>query len=145
MLTVIQRVREAHVDIENKTVGAIKHGLLILCGFAPEDNAQTLTRMLDRCLRYRIFSDSHGKMNQSLIDVQGGLLLIPQFTLMADTDKGLRPGFSYGASPELGRQLFSQLVSLANEAYPYVASGQFGADMHVHLCNDGPATFILSF
>ncbi len=145
MLTVLQRVSEAQVTINDDIIGKVGLGLLILCGFEPQDTTQTLQRMLDRCLNYRVFSDNLGKMNLSLKDVQGGLLLVPQFTLLADTDKGLRPSFSNGASPELGRRLFSELVTLAEEKHPTVACGQFGADMQVHLCNDGPVTFILKF
>ncbi|WED42285.1 D-aminoacyl-tRNA deacylase [Legionella cardiaca] len=145
MLTVIQRVREAHVSINNEIVGAISQGLLILCGFEIDDNQQTLKRMLERALNYRIFSDNQDKMNLSLKDVQGGLLLVPQFTLVADTKKGLRPSFSSAAPPASGQALFAELLELAHDNYPHVASGQFGADMQVHLCNDGPVTFILKF
>lgn len=145
MLIVIQRVREAHVVVDNETIGAISQGLLVLCGFEADDNQQTLERMLERTLNYRIFSDAQDKMNLSLKDVSGGLLLVPQFTLVADTKKGLRPSFSSAASPALGNSLFKDLLNLAHNQYPQVACGQFGADMQVHLCNDGPVTFILKF
>lgn len=145
MLTVIQRVTEARVDIDSRTAGKINQGLMILCGFEPQDTEQNLKRMLDKCIHYRIFSDSQGKMNLSLKEVKGGLLLVPQFTLMADTQKGLRPSFSNAASPELGAKLFDQLISLAQQLYPHTQSGCFGADMQVHLCNDGPVTFLLQF
>jgi D-tyrosyl-tRNA(Tyr) deacylase len=101
--------------------------------------------MIERCIHYRVFSDHQGKMNLSLKDVQGGLLLVPQFTLMADTQKGLRPGFSNAAPPEQGRQLFDELMTIAQQSYPGTQSGCFGADMQVHLCNDGPVTFLMKF
>ncbi|ARG96789.1 D-aminoacyl-tRNA deacylase [Legionella micdadei] len=145
MLTVIQRVSEAKVVVNNEIVGEIAHGLMILCGFEKEDTEPTLLRMLEKCLNYRIFDDSQGKMNLSLKEVNGGLLLVPQFTLMADTNKGLRPSFSKAAPPELGQTLFHRLLDLAREKYSQVASGQFGANMKVHLCNNGPVTFLLQF
>ncbi|WP_298623367.1 D-aminoacyl-tRNA deacylase [uncultured Legionella sp.] len=145
MLTVIQRVTEANVVVNNEMVGSITQGLLILCGFEPNDTEQNLTRMLNKCLNYRIFSDEQGKMNLSLKDINGGLLLVPQFTLMADTQKGLRPSFSNAASPELGSQLFEQLLSHSHQLHPDTQCGIFGADMQVHLCNDGPVTFLMQF
>lgn len=145
MLTVVQRVTAAHVTVEDKTVGAIKQGLLILCGFEAKDDVNTLDRMLAKSLAYRIFHDVQGKMNLGLESVKGGLLLVPQFTLVADTQKGLRPGFSKGATPEHGRYLFEELVQRAKATYPLTACGVFGADMQVHLCNDGPATFLMQF
>lgn len=145
MLTVIQRVQSAHVAVEEKIIGQINQGLLILCGFSPEDGPKTLQKMLDKCLNYRLFADEQGKMNLSLKGIQGGLLLVPQFTLLADTKRGLRPSFTKGAPPEVGRVLFEDLVNLAQAQYPFVASGRFGADMQVHLCNDGPVTFVMTF
>lgn len=145
MLIVIQRVREAHVTIDETVVGAISQGLLVLCGFEQNDNQQTLERMLTKTLSYRVFSDAKDKMNLSLKDINGGLLLVPQFTLVADTQKGLRPSFSKGASPVAGQALFEELTALAHQQHEKVASGRFGADMQVHLCNDGPVTFILQF
>lgn len=145
MLTVIQRVKEARVDINDQTVGKINHGLLILCGFEPKDSLENINRMLDKCINYRIFEDQNGKMNLSLKDVNGGLLLVPQFTLMADTQKGLRPSFSNAAPPELGRQLFDNLLTLAQQRYPNTQNGCFGSNMQVYLCNDGPVTFLLQF
>ncbi|CAM2950398.1 D-aminoacyl-tRNA deacylase [Legionella worsleiensis] len=145
MLTVLQRVSEARVDIDNTTVGSIKQGLMILCGFEPDDTESRLSKMLHKCLNYRVFADSEGKMNLSLKEINGGLLLVPQFTLMADTQKGLRPSFSNAASPELGKQLFDKLLNMAFTAHPNTASGCFGADMQVHLCNDGPVTFLMQF
>lgn len=145
MRTVIQRVSQASVTVDDQVTGSIQQGLMILCGFEPTDTEQTLETMLNKCLRYRIFSDAQGKMNLSLQDVQGGLLLVPQFTLMADTQKGLRPSFSRGASPELGEKLFDQLLALASSKHQEVEAGVFGADMQVHLCNDGPVTLIMDF
>lgn len=145
MLTVIQRVKEARVDVNQTTVGSIRHGLLILCGFETTDGSTTLSAMLDKCLNYRLFSDEQGKMNLNLRQVEGGLLLVPQFTLVADTRKGLRPSFSRAAPPAQGQMLFDELLTLAKHQYALVASGQFGADMQVHLCNDGPVTFVMSF
>ncbi len=145
MLTVVQRVLEARVDIANETVSRIDQGLMILCGFEQEDTQQTIDKMLEKTLNYRIFSDEQGKMNLNLKNINGGLLLVPQFTLMADTQKGLRPSFSKAASPELGRQLFDYLVTQAIQLHPGTQSGCFGADMQVHLCNDGPVTFLLKF
>lgn len=145
MLTVLQRVQNAHVEVENKTIGKINQGLLILCGFESNDDDLTLKKMLEKCLNYRIFSDGQGKMNKSLLQINGGLLLVPQFTLMAETSKGLRPSFSKGASPEKGKQLFTELYAIAASQHPHVAQGEFGANMQVHLCNDGPVTFLLQF
>ena len=145
MLTVIQRVTEARVEVNKTTVGKIEHGLMILCGFEPDDTENQLRRMIDKCINYRIFDDGQGKMNLSLKEVGGGLLLVPQFTLMADTQKGLRPSFSTAAPPEMGRQLFDQLLSMAQHAYPKTERGCFGANMQVHLCNDGPVTFLMKF
>ncbi|QDP72562.1 D-tyrosyl-tRNA(Tyr) deacylase [Legionella israelensis] len=145
MLTVIQRVTEASVRIDEKVVGEIEGGLLILCGFALEDNSDTLSKMLTKCLQYRIFSDNEGKMNLSLKKIEGGLLLVPQFTLMADTSRGLRPGFSRAAPPEQGKRLFAELIELAKAMHPVVEYGVFGADMKVGLCNDGPVTFVMEF
>ena len=145
MLAVLQRVREARVEVHHETVGSIGPGLLILCGFEPNDNVLNLQQMLSKCINYRIFSDTEHKMNQSLKDIQGALLLVPQFTLMADTKKGLRPSFSKAAPPQQGKALFEHLITLAQEQHPHVQQGIFGADMQVHLCNDGPVTFLMQF
>lgn len=145
MLIVIQRVSHARVDIGNETVGKIDQGLLILCGFEPNDTEDNINKMLDKCIHYRIFEDEQGKMNLSLKEVHGSLLLVPQFTLMADIQKGLRPSFSNAAPPVLGQQLFDYLLTRATQVYPKIQSGCFGADMQVHLCNDGPVTFLLKF
>lgn len=145
MLIVVQRVSHARVDIATEIVAKIEKGLLILCGFEPEDTEHHLNKMLEKCINYRIFDDGQGKMNLSLKEVQGGLLLVPQFTLMADTQKGLRPSFSNAAPPEYGRQLFDNLLTRAAQLYPNTQSGCFGANMQVDLCNDGPVTFLLKF
>ena len=143
MKLLIQRVRGARVEVEGEVVGAIDRGLLALVGIEPQDDPASLTKGLQRLLNYRVFSDAAGKMNLSLTDVNGGLLLVSQFTLAADTRSGLRPSFSSAAPPAQGLALFEQLVALAREQYPQVASGRFGADMQVHLVNDGPVTFLL--
>jgi D-tyrosyl-tRNA(Tyr) deacylase len=145
MLTVVQRVKEAWVRVAGDTVGKIDQGLMILCGFEPSDTEHNIIRMLDKCLNYRIFSDSQGKMNLSLKEIEGDLLLVPQFTLMAETQKGLRPSFSNAAPPQLGKALFDLLLSAAHQKHPGVQQGVFGADMQVHLCNDGPVTFLMQF
>ena len=116
---------------------------MVLVGFQPEDGPETLSRMLQRLLSYRVFSDEDGKMNRSLQDVNGGLLLVPQFTLAADTKSGTRPGFSTAAPPSQGKPLFDQFVAMAQEAHDPVEQGVFGADMQVSLINDGPVTFSL--
>lgn len=145
MLTVLQRVKEAWITVGEDTISHIGKGLMILCGFEPQDTEANLTRMLDKCLNYRIFSDEQGKMNLSLREVKGDLLLIPQFTLMADTQKGLRPSFSNAASPQLGKELFDLLIRISHQKHSKVQQGVFGADMQVHLCNDGPVTFLMNF
>ncbi|WP_220816149.1 D-aminoacyl-tRNA deacylase [Pseudomonas paralcaligenes] len=143
MKLLIQRVRGARVEVAGEIVGAIDQGLLALVGIEPQDDAATLAKGLQRLLNYRVFSDDAGKMNLSLTDVNGGLLLVSQFTLAADTKSGLRPSFSSAAPPAQGLALFEQLVALAREQHPQVATGRFGADMQVHLVNDGPVTFLL--
>lgn len=143
MKVLIQRVRGARVEVAGEIVGAIDQGLLALVGIEPQDNPASIAKGLQRLLSYRVFSDAEGKMNLSLKDVQGGLLLVSQFTLAADTKSGLRPSFSSAAPPAQGAQLFEQLVELARQQHPLVATGRFGADMQVHLVNDGPVTFLL--
>jgi D-tyrosyl-tRNA(Tyr) deacylase len=139
----IQRVRGARVEVAGEIVGAIDQGLLALVGIEPQDNPASIAKGLQRMLAYRVFSDADGKMNLSLKDVNGGLLLVSQFTLAADTRSGLRPSFSTAAPPAQGLALFEQLVAQAREQHPQVATGRFGADMQVHLVNDGPVTFLL--
>ena len=143
MIGLLQRVSHAHVAIRGETVGAIQHGLLVLVCAEPGDAQAQAGRLLDRLLSYRVFADANGKMNLSLRDVRGGLLLVPQFTLAADTRSGNRPGFSTAAPPELGRALFDHMLALAQQAHSPVASGRFGADMQVTLTNDGPVTIWL--
>jgi D-tyrosyl-tRNA(Tyr) deacylase len=143
MKALLQRVRKAHVAVEGETVGAIDQGLLVLVAIEPQDNQASVDKMLHRLLNYRVFADAAGKMNLSLKDIAGGLLLVSQFTLAADTRSGMRPGFSTAAPPALGEALFGQLLQQARELHATVASGRFGADMQVHLVNDGPVTFLL--
>ena len=143
MRALIQRVREARVEVDGACVGEIGQGLLALVGVQPEDDAASVQRLLQRLLNYLVFSDADGKMNLSLRDVQGGLLLVSQFTLAADTRSGLRPSFSTAAPPAQGRELFELLLSEARAQHAPVASGRFGADMQVQLINDGPVTFLL--
>ncbi len=143
MIALLQRVTQASVSIDGETVGRIGRGLLVLVGVQREDDERKAERLLERLLGYRVFPDEQGRMNRSLRDIEGGLLLVPQFTLVADTRKGTRPGFSRGAPPELGRRLFTHLVERACVVHPVVASGRFGADMQVSLVNDGPVTFWL--
>ena len=143
MKALLQRVSQARVEVAGQVVGAIEQGLLVLVGVEPQDNRASADKLLQKLLNYRVFSDAVGKMNLSLRDVGGGLLLVSQFTLVADTNSGLRPSFSSAAPPELGAQLFDYLLSQAQLAHPVVACGEFGADMQVHLVNDGPVTFLL--
>ncbi|MFV9654963.1 D-aminoacyl-tRNA deacylase [Pseudomonas sp. NY15366] len=143
MKLLIQRVTGARVEVEGEVVGSIDQGLLALVGIEPQDDQTSLTRALHKLLNYRIFSDEAGKMNRSLTDVQGGLLLVSQFTLAADTKSGMRPSFSSAATPAQGAALFDALVELARAQHPQVATGRFGANMQVHLVNDGPVTFLL--
>jgi D-tyrosyl-tRNA(Tyr) deacylase len=143
MLALIQRVRAAHVDVDNETVGRIGPGLLALVAVQPGDAEPQAQRMLERLLGYRVFADAEGRMNRSLADTGGGLLLVPQFTLAADTSKGMRPSFTSAAAPEVGRLWFERLVELARKAHPRVEIGRFGAHMDVSLVNDGPVTFWL--
>jgi D-aminoacyl-tRNA deacylase len=143
MIALLQRVVESTVKIDGHVVGAIGPGLLAMIAVRPSDGPEDGVRLLERILRYRIFADDAGKMNLSLTDVHGGLLLVPQFTLAADTAKGLRPGFSHAAAPALGRQLFELLLQEARARHATVASGVFGAHMQVALTNDGPVTIWL--
>ncbi|WP_339525397.1 D-aminoacyl-tRNA deacylase [Pseudomonas sp. EA_35y_Pfl2_R111] len=143
MKALIQRVRGARVEVAGEVVGAIDHGLLALVGVEPQDSPVSVEKILHKLLNYRVFSDAAGKMNLSLSDIDGGLLLVSQFTLAADTKSGLRPSFSSAAPPALGAELFDLLVTQARGKHAKVATGQFGADMQVHLVNDGPVTFLL--
>lgn len=143
MIGLLQRVSSARVDIGGETVGSIGRGLLVLVCAERGDDEASAGRLLDRLLNYRVFSDELGKMNLSLRDIDGGLLLVPQFTLAADTNSGNRPSFTPAAPPEEGRRLFDFLVFRAAEIHAGTASGRFGADMQVSLTNDGPVTFWL--
>jgi D-tyrosyl-tRNA(Tyr) deacylase len=143
MKGLLQRVSRARVEVAGELIGAIDQGLLVLVGVEPQDTRASADKLLLKLLNYRVFSDSDGKMNLSLVDVAGGLLLVSQFTLVADTKSGLRPSFSKAASPALGAELFDYLLEQAKIMHQTVAAGQFGADMQVHLVNDGPVTFLL--
>ncbi|CAO1668824.1 MULTISPECIES: D-aminoacyl-tRNA deacylase [Salinicola] len=143
MRALIQRVSRASVDIDGETVGRIDQGLLALVGVAAEDDRTNADRLLHKLLHYRVFADGEGRMNCNLQQIEGGLLLVSQFTLVASTDKGLRPSFSSAAPPAHGQAMFDYLVEQAQTAWPKVATGRFGADMQVELINDGPVTFML--
>ncbi|MBP8771552.1 MAG: D-tyrosyl-tRNA(Tyr) deacylase [Thiopseudomonas sp.] len=143
MKALLQRVSQASVSIDGLEVARIAGGLLVLVGIEPDDNQWVLEKALHKLLNYRVFADEQERMNKSLIDVQGGLLLVSQFTLAADTRSGLRPGFSTAAAPAQAEALFEQLVQMAKQRYANVQTGQFGADMQVQLVNDGPVTFML--
>jgi D-tyrosyl-tRNA(Tyr) deacylase len=143
MIALLQRVLEASVRVDGVVVGSIGPGLLGLIGVRPTDTHDTAAQLLDKLLRYRIFSDERGKMNLDLRQIDGDLLLVPQFTLAADTRSGLRPSFSSAAPPEQARVLFEAMLAAAQAQHPKVESGVFGADMKVSLINDGPVTFWL--
>jgi len=143
VIGLLQRVTNARVDIGGETVASIGRGLLVLVGVEAGDATQQCQRLLERLLGYRVFPDPAGRMNLSLRDIRGGLLLVPQFTLAADTAKGARPSFSSAAPPEHGRAMFEALTRLARAVHEPVAAGRFGADMQVTLTNDGPVTFWL--
>ncbi|SDT11054.1 D-tyrosyl-tRNA(Tyr) deacylase [Halopseudomonas litoralis] len=143
MKGLLQRVSQARVEVGGEAVGAIDQGLLVLVGIEPQDDQASADKLLHKLLNYRVFSDAEGRMNCSVQDVQGGLLLVSQFTLAADTRKGLRPGFSTAAPPERAAELFDYLLAQARQRWPQVATGRFGADMQVHLVNDGPVTLLL--
>lgn len=144
MKALIQRVTYARVSIEGEIVGVINQGIVALIGVEKDDIKEKADKLLTKMLNYRVFSDEEGKMNLSLQDIKGGLLLVSQFTLVADTNKGLRPSFSSGASPEKGKQLYEYLVNRAKEHHPSVATGIFGAEMEIELLNHGPVTFLLT-
>lgn len=143
MISLIQRVTRASVEVEGKIIGQIDQGILALVGFKPQDNSDAIDKMLHRLLHYRIFADENNKMNLNVQQINGGLLLVPQFTLAADTKSGLRPSFSTSAHPNQATLWFDELVMKAQRIYPKVATGKFGADMQVSLMNDGPVTFHL--
>ena len=143
MIALIQRVLSARVDVDGEPVGSIGPGLLALVAVQPDDGETEARRMRDRLLGYRVFADATGRMNRSLADTGGGLLLVSQFTLAADTRSGMRPSFTRGASPEQGRLWFDRLVELTRETHKGVETGRYGAHMIVQLVNDGPVTFWL--
>ena len=143
MLSLIQRVTSATVTVEGEVVGTIEAGLLALVGVEPGDGEAQIARMAERLLGYRVFADEAGRMNRSLADTGGGLLLVSQFTLAADTTRGMRPSFTSAAPPEAGRLWFDRLVALCRQRHPRVETGRFGAHMMVSLANDGPVTFRL--
>lgn len=143
MIGLLQRVTHASVTVEGEVVGAIQRGLMVLIGVERGDSEAQADRLLERLLGYRVFPDAEDKMNLSLRDIAGGFLLVPQFTLPADTQKGMRPSFTPAAAPDEGRRLFDYLVTAARAAHPTVVTGRFGADMQVALVNDGPVTFWL--
>ncbi|MEJ1297684.1 MAG: D-aminoacyl-tRNA deacylase [Candidatus Sedimenticola sp. (ex Thyasira tokunagai)] len=143
MIGLLQRVSGARVEVAGITIGEIDRGLMVLVGVEREDDEAKADRLLERLLGYRVFPDADDRMNLSLHDVNGGLLLVPQFTLAAETRKGTRPGFSSAAAPEEGERLFNYFCTRAAATHPQVQTGQFGADMQVNLTNDGPVTFWL--
>jgi D-aminoacyl-tRNA deacylase len=143
MIGLLQRVTEATVEVDSIEIARISGGLLVLVGVQQGDGPAQAERLLERLLTYRVFADEQGRMNRSLRDTGGGLLLVPQFTLAADTRSGTRAGFSTAAEPARARELFERLVRQAQAAHPQVGSGRFGADMKVRLVNDGPVTFWL--
>jgi D-tyrosyl-tRNA(Tyr) deacylase len=144
MRALIQRVKQASVSVDDHIIGQIDAGLLVLVGLGKQDTVQSAEKLLKKLLAYRVFTDQNGKMGLSLSQTGGGLLLVSQFTLMADTSKGLRPDFGPALPPDQARALFDSLVQLAQAQHPTVATGQFGADMQVSLINDGPVTFMLT-
>ncbi len=143
MKALIQRVKSAAVKVDGKCTGEIDHGILLLLGVEKGDDEIKAQKLLNKILGYRIFADDEGKMNLNLQQVDGGLLIVSQFTLVAETSKGLRPGFSQGASPELGKQLYDYFVAQSKQLHCNTETGIFGADMQVSLVNDGPVTFWL--
>ena len=143
MIALLQRVSQARVTVAGELVGEIGAGLLVLVCAEPQDSLLQAGKLVDKLLKLRLFADETGKMNRSVVEVQGGLLIVSQFTLAADLSSGNRPGFSGAAGPELGRSLYESVLRLARERHPVVASGVFGADMQVSLVNNGPVTIPL--
>ena len=143
MKGLLQRVRGARVEVAGEVVGSIDQGLLVLVAVEPSDTPESADKLLHKLLNYRVFSDDDGKMNLSLKDIDGGLLLVSQFTLAADTKSGLRPSFSTAAPPAMAEAMFEHVLAEAKRLHSTVESGRFGADMQVHLVNDGPVTFLL--
>ncbi len=145
MIALLQRVNQAHVAVAGEVVGEIGVGLLVLVCAEPQDSAMQAGKLVDKILKLRLFADDAGKMNRSVVEVQGGLLIVSQFTLAADVSAGNRPGFSGAAAPAHGRALYDTVLRLARDRHPVVAAGVFGADMQVSLVNDGPVTIPLRF
>jgi D-aminoacyl-tRNA deacylase len=143
LIALVQRVARAHVVVAGETVGSIDRGLLVMVCAEPDDDEAVAARMVAKLLKLRIFADDAGKMNRSVQDVAGGLLVVSQFTLAADISGGNRPSFTAAAPPALGRALYDRVLALARDAHAQVAAGRFGADMEVHLVNDGPVTIPL--
>lgn len=141
MIGLVQRVSEASVTVDNKIISEIEHGLLVLLGVEKHDSSEQIEKLTRKISQYRLFSDNEGKMNLNVQQVNGAILVVSQFTLVADTQKGNRPGFSKGASPEHGKLIYEQFVTALKEKGLPVQTGQFGADMKVALVNDGPVTF----
>ncbi|RZF91191.1 D-tyrosyl-tRNA(Tyr) deacylase [Pseudoalteromonas sp. CO302Y] len=144
MQGLIQRVTQAKVEVAGEVVGEISQGILLLLGVEKQDTEQSAQKLLHKVSNYRIFTDEHGKMNLSLNDIKGELLVVSQFTLAADTKKGMRPSFSSAGTPAQANELYEYFIAQAKEAGLRIATGQFAADMQVSLCNDGPVTFNLS-
>ena len=153
MIALLQRVKSASVTVSEKQIASIQQGLLVLLGVEKNDDENTVDKLADKILKYRVFADADDKMNLSVLDIKGSVLIVPQFTLAADTQKGLRPSFSNAASPEKGLALFTQLIDIMrvkgdsmadNLPVDWLQTGQFGADMAVELLNDGPVTFNLT-
>lgn len=142
-ICLLQRVSSASVSIEGQTIAQIKRGILVLAAVQRHDNQKSITRMTDRILAYRIFSDADGKMNLSVAAIGGEVLLVPQFTLAANTDKGMRPSFTNAAPPDFAAPLFESMCSYLRSQYPKSACGKFATQMAVSLVNDGPVTFLL--
>lgn len=140
MLALVQRVAQARVEVAGRITGAIDRGLLVLVCAEPGDTELIADKLVAKLLKLRIFSDETGKMNRSVVDVEGGLLIVSQFTLAADVSGGNRPSFTGAAAPVLGRSLYERVLAIAGSQHPRVAAGEFGADMQVHLVNDGPVT-----
>lgn len=143
MRALLQRVSQASVSVNGEITGAIDQGLLVLLGIDKNDNKEAARKLVDKVLAYRVFADSAGKMNRSVSDIEGGVLVVSQFTLSADTRKGLRPSFSSAAAPTLARALYDYVVDYARGKCSVLATGEFGANMQVQLTNDGPVTFLL--
>jgi len=143
MICLIQRVTQGKVEVNHKIIGEIGPGLVVLTGFQPKDTRETIHKMTHKLLHYRLFADENDKMNLNIQQVKGSMLLVPQFTLAADTQKGLRPSFSASAAPDIAHTLFDDFIHHAKQTYSSIQTGEFGADMQVSLTNDGPVTFWL--